>query len=166
MDIALYELAAELQDIERAARDWAEEHDGDLTEFPLESMLAELQADLDAKAVDLACLIKTKRAIAEAHKKEEEKQAKRRRSAEAMADRMSDYLRISLTPGKTYQDPRASIGWHTSYAVNVLCKAQDLPYEYQRVKVEPDKAALQKALKTGLALPGVALEVTRGIVIR
>lgn len=166
MQISLYELAAELERIERMASDWAADHEGDLTEFPFEAMLDELHEDFEKKALDVACYVKTKRAIADAHRKEEERQAKAKRQAVGVADRLTKYLQQSLKPGQNYYDARAHVGWHTATRVHVVCDPKDLPHLYQRVLVEANKTLLQKALKGGEAIEGVALEVERTVVIR
>lgn len=42
-------------------------------------------------------------------------------------------------------------------------RGEDWPVEYQRPKVEPDKAKAKRALKAGLKIEGVTLEKGRGI---
>lgn len=54
----------------------------------------------------------------------------------------------------------------TGGSVVVQCPVEELPAEYQRVKIEPDKVELRKALQAGIPVEGVTLVKGKALVIR
>ena len=54
----------------------------------------------------------------------------------------------------------------TGGSILVMCEAEELPAQYQRVKIEPDKVELRKALQSGIPVEGVTLVKGKALVIR
>jgi hypothetical protein len=69
--------------------------------------------------------------------------------ADALQDRLVQALQKAI-PGETsYQLPEHKLASRKSTVVVVDCEPEDLPKQYQRTKIEVDKAAIKDALKAG-----------------
>jgi len=161
---------------------WAQVEDiltGEITEGPdgipvtpelaldwIEDALGKVEDERDAKALNIACLIKNFRAEAEALKQEKLRLQRRQQAAERTVERLVRYLEQFLEPGTKLKDHRASIGWRRSEAVNCWAEPGMLPPEFQRVKVEADLSAIKSALKSGEDVAGATLENRNNIQIR
>ena len=128
--------------------------------------LNKLQGDLKAKACDVACVVKGLLAEAAAVREEERRLAERRGIIERRAEYLKRYLGSHLEPGEKFGDARVQIGWRSSASVEVDCDPAVLPPQYQRVKIEADKATLTQVLKAGHAIEGVRLIEKRNIQIK
>ena len=152
---------------------------GDMTEGPdglpvnpdlaldwIEEALSKIEDERDAKALNIACLIKNFRAEAEALKQEKLSLQRRQKAAEKTVERLVGYLEQFLEPGTKLKDQRATIGWRKSEAVNCWSDPGLLPPEFQRVKVETDLSAIKSALKSGKEVAGATIETRNNIQIR
>lgn len=172
----LYETFIEIEHL------WAQVEDiltGEVTEGPdglpvnadlaldwIEEALRKVEGERDAKALNIACLIKNLRAEAEALKAEKLRLQRRQQAAEKTLERLTSYLEQFLAPGTKLKDARATIGWRSSEAVNCWADPGLLPPAYQRVKVEADLSAIKAALKSGEDVAGATLETRHHIQIR
>lgn len=162
--VTLYQLH---QDMRALTQRMSDEADPDTGEIP-EALFAELDALVAAeqdRLVDIACILKERRAEAEAIRDEAKRLADRARSVEAQCERMKQILeaRVGLE-GLT--DPRVRARWRRSTAVEVSVPAETLPELYRRVKVEADKVGLGAALKAGAKIEGVALVERHGLIVQ
>ena len=116
-----------------------------------ETKLKELDGTHTNKCLDIACLIKSVEAEAEAIKAEKDKLAARQSAAEKKAEWLRSYLSDSMEPGTNLKDARAIIGWRKSEGVDVTVAAAVLPPEYVRTKttIDADKTKIKDALKAG-----------------
>lgn len=161
----LYEITATLQSIWEAAADVLDEGNTDPAEQAaaltyLETQLKAIEGTHAEKCLNLACLIKNVEAEALALTIEEQKLKTRAEAAARKAGWLRSYLAANMEPGTNLKDARAMIGWRKSTAVEVTCKPEELPKEFQRTKVtvDADKTALKDALeKPGCSVAGAQL---------
>lgn len=146
----LYELGSAI----RALIDRADD-DGVLAEEVV-AELDKLEGELDYKAESVALAIKEIEAEAESVAKEATRLGERRKSIEARAERLREYLAYWLA-GRTVKGRLVSIFWRKSVAVEITDEAALLD-RFWRVKREPDKAAIKDALVNGREkVPGAQL---------
>ena len=116
----------------------------------------------DQKIEGIALLIKNNLAEAEAIRAEEIKLAERRRVKENAAARLKEFLGQELN-GTKFESARVKISYRKSTSVEIT---GEVPVQYLRVKTEPDKTALKKALEVGEEIPGAELVTKNGIIIK
>lgn len=162
------DIAEEIRELQTQLEAHAEENEGDITNFPLLQHLEDLQKAQEGQAAQehmlcsLACMALEYEGEAEAMRA----QAKRIQEAAAKIDAKAEGIRKfvagRIQPGQKVKDDRVTLSMRESSAVEVEkdTSPTDLPFEYQRVKVEADKTLLKAALKKGELISGVAL-ITR-----
>lgn len=124
-----------------------------------ETQLDQLNAELDAKALDIAAYSKAEHAEAEAISKLAHELLQRAKRHENRAASLERFLRQRLTPGsQRIADARAEISWRKNPA-HVEVDEQKLPAGFWRVKTEraPDKVEIAKALKLGQKIEGAQM---------
>lgn len=131
----------------------------------IEEALSKLEGERDAKALNIACLIKNFRADAEALKTEKTRLAKRQQAAERTVERLTKYLSEFLPAGQKLADTRAKIGWRKSERVVLSASVDELDEEYVRVKREPDLSLIKADLKAGEYIEGAVLETHQNLQI-
>jgi hypothetical protein len=152
----IYELGNELQELQKKMEDFANEHEGDITSFPLMEELESVQGDFEAKALNIACWIINLRAGATAIKDQAKALADRSGAVSRKADRLEEYLTKNIQPGQKFEDARCKIGWRKSKQVKIECLTLDLPEEFIRFpEPEPKKTELKKAVEGGAKIEGV-----------
>ena len=139
---------------------------GEITEEVFDQeLLDQLKLQQAEKVDNIACWVKNLQAEAEAIKIEEAKLAKRRKAAETKAESLKQYLQYACA-GQRFRGIRSDVQFRmtTSVAVDDMTK---LPEEYIRIKttVEPDKAALKKALQQS-QIPGAHIETGMATIIK
>lgn len=72
------------------------------------------------------------------------------------AEWLKNYVQNSLA-GEAFSTPRAAVKYTKSKSVEVTCSASELPPDWCRVTIAPDKVALKKALEAGEKITGVQL---------
>ena len=152
-----YDIAQEIRAAQELLEEWAIEHDGDVTDFPLADNLAGVEMDRETKLLSIACVVKDYEADADAIAGEIKSLTERKKSATAKADRMRAYIEVNIKPSEKLSDSRAAISWRSSKSVDVLIEPEQLPEQYQRVTVAADKAALKDALGRGEIIVGCSL---------
>lgn len=60
---------------------------------------------------------------------------------------------------------KVNVSTRSSKAVSIDNEAE-LPEEYWRIKYEPDKTAISKAIKSGQDVPGASLQTNRSLIIK
>lgn len=128
---------------------------------------AEYQGQAAEKLEGTACYVRELEAEAEAIKAEEDRLAKRRKALEGKAARLKAYMMPAIeSMGGKVKGVMASLRISRTQAVYVF-DLDALPDAFKRVvtKVDPDKVALKKALKSGEDIPGAALEDRQSVVI-
>ena len=168
MSLKLYEIADEYRAL-LALMDSSEEDEIDEDSFLL--ALAALESDFNAKATNIACLIRE--IVSESHAVTET--AKTLQSRSQRLDKRADLLRNYLCSQMQIigldhaSDSRISIALKRNPASVQVESPDCLPPEYCRVIpecVEPDKTAIKTALKSGITIPGCALIQTTRLDIK
>ncbi len=164
----LYEIADEIARLDLS--EFIDDNGEIVDEFSLNlttEMLNSLQMDKTKKILDIACLIKSKRAENDARKIEISKQQKRIKSNENSVDWLIEYVKNNSEPLEKFSDSRASISYRKSESV-VVGSVYDLPGQYVRRKTiaEPMKAEIKKAIKDGESVHGASLQENQNMVIK
>ena len=149
----LYEIAPEIEALHNQMIIIA--NNDDFTETQQDELLQELNNHLNSirqkledKALDIACLFKEELAEAQAIKDEIDRLNKRMKSHKNSADFWKSYLQNNITKIK-YEDGRARISWRTSKSLHID-PFTEIPKEYQRIIIEPDKIKMKKDIQSGL----------------
>lgn len=161
--VTLYQLD---QDIRALTDRIAQECDQETGAIPVDlwEQMDALLARQSSKLVDVACVMKERRAEAKAIRDEMRKLADRAKAIEGQADRLESLLEERVG-AEGISDPRVQARWRKSLAVEVSVPAETLPELCRRVKYEPDKIALGRALKAGAQIDGVALVERQNLVV-
>jgi peptidoglycan hydrolase CwlO-like protein len=164
----LYAIQTEIATLVEAILDGA----GDTAEAQaaLDEMLAGLDEELEAKADDYAALIQSLRSRADARAEEAKRMRDLAAADEALADRLKQRLKDAMeATGKAkIETPRFRLSVQSNggaQPLEVAVPPEQLPPQYQAVRVEADKAALREALTAGATIPGVTL-LPRGTSLR
>ncbi len=146
--MSLYDTTKEIKAIESKMMEWAESHDGDITDFPLGVELDGLTEAKEEKIVSMALWYKNMLSDAEAIDNEVKKLQKRKKYIDNNADRLKDYIALCLGDGNKLNDPKVVLSWKKSKSVSVF---GDVPTEYKRIKTteEADKVAIKLAIESG-----------------
>ncbi len=131
----------------------------------IEDALSKLEGERDAKALNIACLIKNFRADAEALKAEKTRLAKRQQAAERTVEHLAQYLQNFLEPGIKLADARAKISWRKSERVKLTLPVENLDEAYIRIKREADLSKIKQDLKDGEHIDGAELETCNNLQI-
>ena len=119
----------------------------------------------DEKLDNIACYIKNLSAEAEAIKAEKMKLDARQKTTEKRIDWLKRYLAMNMEAGEKFQNGRVVISWRKSEAVEIA-DVNMLPEGYCKMKREPMKADIKKALQDGAVIPGAELVVRQNIQVR
>ncbi len=115
---------------------WAEEHGGDVTDYPF-VRLDKLEGEVKDKALRIACLFKDLKAREEAIAEEAKSLAARKKSVKNHKDRLKVYLESCLPQNAKWSSPKAELAWKNNPpAVEVLVDVDLLPAKYQVVTWE------------------------------
>lgn len=119
--------------------------------------LENLELERNVKIENIALWIKNLKAEAEALKSEKMAFAKRQQIAENKAESLKNFLEFALK-GEKFKTDKVELTYRKSETVEIdPDEIGSLPEEFKRVKVEPDKTALKKAIKGGESFKGVHL---------
>ena len=167
--MTLYEIATEYKDFAEAVEN------GEIPKEAINDTLESIQALLEEKVDNIACLIKNLTADAEAIKAEEARLAERRKQKEATTERLKAYLSdMLIKSGCTkLETARNKISFHKSEAVTVEDEAKFIEWamnenrEFLTFKAPTiSKTALKKALADGQAIDGVYIESKANLQIK
>lgn len=132
----------------------------------VEKALSGIEDERDAKALNIAAMIKNHRAEAEALKSEKARLARRQQAAESTVAWLIRYLEQFIEPGLKLKDARSTIGWRRSEGVKLTVSPDDLPEKFTRIKREANLTAIKEVLKSGNPVPGAMLDERHNIQIR
>lgn len=132
--------------------------------------MAELEALNEAKEdkiESIALYYKETQAEAEAIKAEAKKLAERAKSAENKAESLKNYLSRILQEEEAdkFSTPRVKVSFRKSEQV-IVDDVESLGEEFTKVKIEPDKTAIKKAIKDGNNVSGAHIETMNNIQIK
>lgn len=115
----LYKLTEEIKLAEKMVEDWAEAHEGDITDCPMDKILDKLQMDSDEKALNCGIWYKNLIAEAEALKDEMDKLAIRRKTLVNKAESLKKYVQDFLPKGTKLKNSKCVIGWRKSTKISI-----------------------------------------------
>ncbi len=151
----LYEIA---KDIEAAFSD-IEDSGAEISDS-LRTKLDALKDNLDVKADNIVRVVQSLEARAEGFKAEQERLAKKRKSAESKIEWLKTYIAdcMQLMGTRKLETELFTLSLRNSERVEVP-DPEMLPEQYKRTKVtvEPDKTLIKSDLKCGATIPGVVV---------
>ena len=159
--MSLYDIDSKI--IEIIERGFAvDEETGEVIDSPeaVSAMLEELEFDRTAKIENIALYIKNLEALTSSLKKEEEALAKRRKAKENRIETLKRYLTNSMAAAgeNGIETSKVCISFRKSESVVVNEAFLDKQYLAEKVTYSPDKTAIKKAIKEGIAVDGAYIE--------
>lgn len=151
----LYDIDADLD----ALLSQVDEETGELL-FSLDDLEA-LQMEREAALEGIALTVKNLTAEAAALKGEIDNLTKRKRQAEARAERLTRFLQDALA-GEKLKTSRVAVSYRSSKAVEIRDEIfwQNPDERFLRMKPEVNRTAIKEALEAGETIPGAEI-VTR-----
>lgn len=161
MSLKLYELSEKYQEALDAAIDL---ETGEIKSEMLFQELDSIGNQLEEKCLDVACLIKSIDAEAEAIKAEENILSSRRRTLDSKASYLKRYLSNSIPEGKKFSDSRVVISWRKSTQTICSLNEQEL---IELSKQNPDLVSVRTSYSAKLKEMKEFIEVTpiMGIIV-
>ena len=164
-NIALYTLAGEY----REAADRL--HDLDLDEQTIADTLEGMAGAVEAKATNVAFIVRNLEASAEQIKLAEGEMAKRRKALENRAARIRSYLQSNMERCEIskIESPYFVLTIRNNPESVDVIDESEIPADYLReipARFEPDKTLIKKAIKDGYVVPGCALKRTQSLQIK
>lgn len=126
--------------------------------------LENLEIARDEKIENLCLYVKDLKSFAEEVKKEEAALKEKREKILRKVENITGYVDYILG-GKKFETAKCSVTYRKSAKV-VITDGVELPAEYTKIKVEPDKTAIKNAIKSGVQIDGCAIEETNNIQIK
>ena len=122
--------------------------------------LEELEFDRTAKIENIALYIKNMESLVVSLKAEEKALADRRRAREKRIENLKNYLASSMVAANEngIETSKVCISFRKSEAVVVNEEILDKQYLAEKVTYSPDKTAIKKAIKEGIAVDGAYIE--------
>ena len=168
--MTLYELMTEYKNFLSAIEN------GDIPEEAIADTLEGIEATIDEKIDNTACMLKVLAAEEAAIKAEEERLAQRRKVKANLQDRLKNYLAdMLLAMGKTeFESPRNKITFRKT-PPKVVFDDEKKFIEWAQVNADSllsygkptvDKTAIKVALANGAELEGVRLETSQSMTIK
>lgn len=127
--------------------------------------LDELNMAFEEKIEGCLLFVKNQTAEAEAIKKEVKALQERARACENRAERTKNYV-ANFLAGQKFASSKVSVSYRNSTSCVVNIDATQLPVQFQKVKVEPDKTGLKEFIKAGNTIAGVELVNKKNMVIK
>lgn len=165
-NITLYELAEEYR---QAASTLA---DMDLPQDAVADTLDGLSGALEAKAVNVAMLVRNLESMAEQIRAAEDAMAARRQAIEVRAERIRNYLESAMLSCSIsrIECPYFELAIVENPPSVMVELDADIPQEFMRQPEtpapRPDKKAISEALKSGRKIPGVYLQKKKRLRIK
>lgn len=153
----LYEIDKEIEDAEILIDEYAFEHDGDITDCPMDSILDGLKIDKDNKILQLASWYKNTKSDTEALERELKTMTARKKASKNKQERIKNYIQNNLSGGKKLSDYRCKVSWRRSSSVLVLCDVKKLPSKYQKIEITAKVEDMKRAIKAGAEIEGVEI---------
>lgn len=125
-----------------------------------------LQLEKTEKIENLACWVKNLEAYADALNNEKRSIGEKLTKVKNRIDGIKRYMSDNFA-GEKLQTGKVSVGWRSSESVEVS-EIEKIPKQYLKFKeiVEPDKAAIKKAIKDGAEIEGCELVKKQNIQIK
>ena len=135
MTLKLYEITEEIEALDGLIDSWASNHEGDLSEFPLNDELERLEGERIEKLLNLAVWYKSLTAEANAFKDELKRLQGRQKALSNKAERIKGFIDYNMTSDEKFSDTRAALSWRPSEKIIVECLLDSLPEEFIEIKI-------------------------------
>ena len=139
-----------------------DEESGEFFDSPeaVSAKLEELEYDRTAKIENIALYIKNMESLVNSIKAEEKLLADRRRAREKRIESLKNYLTSSMVAANEngIETSKVCISFRKSESVVVNETILDKQYLAEKVTYSPDKTAIKKAIKEGIAVDGAYIE--------
>jgi hypothetical protein len=132
-----------------------DEETGEL--LPFSESLEELELLKEEKIFNIGYVILNLSAELDSLKEIVKRFQEKKSTVEKNIFRLEDYLKANVSTSEKYKNDLLSISWRKSESVEVDIEPEKLPMEFVRIKCEPDKVELKKALKDGQKIYGTRL---------
>ena len=126
--------------------------------------LEDLQMERSQKIENVVLWIKNLESDALAIKAEKDALADREAKCKKKAEQLKEWLGKALE-GQKFSTARCAVSFRKSEKTEVF-DAGMVPSEYTKTKIEPDVAAIKKALKEGLEISGCRLVESQNVQIK
>ena len=131
--------------------EWAEEHEGDISGFPLKEEIGGLEGDLKTKVLNIACLIKELKAEGAAIKDLGDSLVKRGAAKLNRAVSLKSYIEMNMPKDVKFEDTRAAVAWQKNGGVDAVelfpeLTPDDLPEAFQVKTVTANTEAMRAAV--------------------
>lgn len=154
--MTLYEINKQIEETIYRMFSEVDEETGEVSQGTVD-LLEELNIAKDEKLENIGCLIKNLNAEIEALKAEEKNLADRRKRIENKVKRLTEYIEFILHGEDWDKSPRVAFRYKPSKAVKII-DLEKIPKMFRRVKWEPDKTAIKKAIAEGKKVRGAEIE--------
>lgn len=157
--MTIYDIDEEIRKCEKALWDSVDEETGEITDVMMAKALQDRLEQLDIerdKKIEGACLMRQEALRnSDAINNEIKRLKKLKTHEDRRANSLKNYVTFALG-GKKFGTDKVSVSYRTDQVVNVI-NEKALPDDYIRVRLEPNRDAIKKAIKGGEVVPGAAL---------
>lgn len=142
-----------------------DEIDADSDQIGVE--LEKIEAEMSAKFEALLKILFWKESMSDQLDAEIMRLQARKQAQQRRCEWIRWYLGKNLGPGNTFECAIGKMSWRKSEVVERVAESELMP-EHQRVRVsvEPNKEAIKRDLKAGLAVPGWVLQQKMNLQIK
>jgi len=159
----LYEISGQYADLQKIAESSGDQ-DADMMEA-ITNSLGDITECFNEKAEALMHVVRNMEAETGPIEKEIARLQDRKKAINNRQDSLRDYLRDNMerTGVKKISCPLFTITCAAGREVSIINNEDLIPDDYMAVttSIKPDKAALARALKSGIEVPGASLERTK-----
>jgi exonuclease VII small subunit len=156
----LYELKNEYLELSQMLAD----DENQIPEEALRDTLEGIAGEIEDKVLNIAAVIESFKAHADAIKKARDKMYKREQTLQAATQRLKDYVIFCMraTGVKKAESPELRVTLSDGVARVVIDNEDSLPADFVALRTEKfiDKRQIMEAIKEGQEVPGVHLEKT------
>lgn len=147
MSLKLYELTQEMEALDGLLDSWASNHEGDITDFPLNDELERLEGERVDKLLNLAVWHKSLVAEARAFTDELKRLQARQKVLSNKAERIKAFIDCNLQDNEKLEDNRSVLSYRESSQVIIDKPIDELPKEFVKISKAPDKTLIKEAIK-------------------
>lgn len=142
--------------------------DLDLDEEELQKYLDLVNDEFEDKAENIAKILQSLKAEAEAYKNEAERLNTQAKSIENKIKNLKDYLEVSMirTDKRKFKTNLFNFSIQKNRASLKVTSEEDIPESFFKIERKLDKASLMKAIKDGQEIVGAELVQTESLRIR
>jgi hypothetical protein len=159
--LKLYELDIELQKLDEAFKQYAEDNAGDMTDFPFVDFRELLKEKRTEKLLNLGAWWKSIQGESKMFKEELEVMREKKARLDRKAANVEKFLLEFLEQGEKINDTRVALSWRKSQTVEEtddfdIDKIDD-GFKNEKTTVSMDKVLIKKAMKIGKQFEGIEL---------